>query len=113
MFYDGDESKMPVDIVEDGDCGEGELHCPKCGGYNTHVQEAWTRPSGDENWVIKGTQAKEQPSKWRRPALVVRISCEFGCNFLMVMQQHKGTTFVWNELLADTANEETPLAESA
>jgi hypothetical protein len=74
---------------------EQRIRCPICLGEYSHVRGAYTRYGSDpwEAVLYQGTVAKEM-SKERRSALVIVVDGECGHSWKIVLQQHKGLTFL-------------------
>ena len=75
--------------------GDLMMVCPFCDFEYTHITAAYTRLGSDEfeAEIVDGTEQRgHTPS--RRSALVIAGHCENGHKWNIVLQQHKGNTYV-------------------
>jgi hypothetical protein len=76
------------------------LCCPVCGFEATHVQAVYTLIGGDESeGLYRGSHLVARETSYRRDALAVRVHGECGHLWDIVLQQHKGNTFVRVDVL--------------
>ena len=92
--------------------------CPTCGEYYTHHMgvEVITRHKEDDktgtrvtvrgHHVAFGNNAELRNPSMRRDGVVIRFSCELGCDdFILTFAQHKGMTLVDCDILTGQGNE--------
>ena len=86
----GEDSNLPT------------LLCPVCGCGETHIESAYSRLGEDER-AYRGTEAEvSPPTHWRRSGLAVRFWCEVGHRFEILLQHHKGRTYVLTSRLENS-----------
>jgi hypothetical protein len=94
-----------IPIMEHVRDDEYKLLCPKCGYDYTHVKHALSMSGGDEggpdkNGLIYGIPpVRETP--FRRNALGIEVLGECGHLFEIILQQHKGQTFITSNYVGD------------
>lgn len=86
--------------------GDGSrIVCPHCACEQTHLRrvEAGTRKEDRDAEVFRIDMQEGDPRVAHRPAdqcigrrdwLSLSFDCEYGCQFTLVLAQHKGDTFV-------------------
>jgi len=85
--------------------GEAVLRCPVCGDEWSHVQAVYTLLGGDESeGLYRGSHLVARETPYRRDALAVRVHGETcGHMWDVVLQQHKGNTFVRIDVVGSSA----------
>lgn len=105
----GEEVEARPEHFEVGVFSSPALSCVVCGHEWTHVRTAYTSFGTDESEggrPYDGTVARGVRNRWRRDALVIEISAECGHEFALILQQHKGSTFLRVKRLPDSYPEE-------
>jgi hypothetical protein len=113
-FFPSDEEIVEIDDEETAKVfdknehwGYPHLSCPICGMNDAHVVSAYGRTGVDKAESGKGYLGVETRGRTndRRDALSIGVEGECGHNFNIVFQQHKGTEFLYVEVLKKDLDE--------
>ena len=101
--------KVSSTIEEPGEallCNRNHIHgaviltCPVCNHEFSHVGAVYTLLGGDESsGLYRGSHLVARETPYRRDALAVRVGGECGHFWDVVLQQHKGQTFIRVDVL--------------
>lgn len=102
--------QYPGIAIAEGDATEPQymLVCPVCGFECTHVRCAYTALGHDKyegGTAYPGTIARGV-TPYRRDCLVITVDGECGHAWEIHIQQHKGTSYVWMEIVANELMED-------
>ena len=91
------EHNAPDWLIDHEQVNIPTILCPVCHSLYTHVSRVHTRFGMDEyegGRAYEGTVARGTSHDWRRDGLVITFWCEQEHDFELIIQQHKGLSFL-------------------
>lgn len=101
---------LPMADLDAFDMGGWALVCPVCEYEYSHVRSAYTALGHDPHEggvAYPGTEARGV-TPYRRDCLVITVDGECEHAWAIHIQQHKGVSYVWTELVENALMEELP-----